>query len=162
MHVLPLIYAFLNLIILILFLYFVLRKTVKLSLLNRREDFIKKSKESHDYYNSTVGRLEGVKSKLSNIENDGVKYLNTITENSKKIGNDMVENAKKMASVIVDDAGQRAEAEFRHTRNKIVSSFVYKIIGDTRIKLKKDVNDVNRDEYIDEYSKLSKTERGAQ
>ena len=162
MHVLPLIYAFLNLIILAVFLSFVLKKSVKASLLARKEDFIKKSKESHDFYNSSIDRLEKTKSKIANIQSDGSKYLQTITENSTRLSNDMVVNAKRMADTIIEDAGQRAEAEVRHTRNRIVSSFVDKVIDETRTKLKKDVNDLERNEYIDEYSKLSKTERGVQ
>jgi len=162
MHALPLIYAFLNLIVLILFLYFALRKTVKASLTSRREDFIKKSKESHDYYNSNIGRLEDIKSRIANIESDGNKYLNTITDNSKRIGEQMIETAKKTSESIINDAGDRAAAELRQTRNTIVSSFVNKIVDETRTKLKKDVDDAKRGEYIDEYSKLSKTQRGVQ
>ncbi|MCX6112284.1 MAG: ATP synthase F0 subunit B [Proteobacteria bacterium] len=162
MHILPLIYAFVNLTILIVFLFFVLRKSVSLTLINRKENFIKKSKESQDYYHESINKLEEIKIKIANIDRDGQKYLETITENSKRMGEQMIENAKKMADVIIDDAGQLAEAEVRQTKNKIASTFVYKVINETRTKLEKDVNDGKRGEYIDEYSKLSKAERGLQ
>ena len=88
--------------------------------------------------------------------------MNTITDNSKRIGEQMIETAKKTSESIINDAGDRAAAELRQTRNTIVSSFVNKIVDETRTKLKKDVDDAKRGEYIDEYSKLSKTQRGVQ
>ncbi|MEI6079803.1 MAG: hypothetical protein WCQ53_04095 [bacterium] len=153
MPVLSLIYAFINLIILGLVLFFALRKSVGATLVNRKEDFIKKSKEAHDYYQESVKNFDQIQHRMSNIEQEAYTYLEETKNNANRLGIATIEDAKRAANVLIEDAKHLVGAEARQMRNKIREKFVSSIIEQTKVKLSTNVNDIKRNEYIDEYSR---------
>ena len=153
MPILSLTYAFINLIILGLVLFFALKKPVRVTLLDRREDFIKKSKEAHDYYQESIKKFDQIQQRMSNIDQDAFTYLDESKNNANRLGVATIEEAKRAANTLIEDAKHLVGAEARQMRNKVREKFVSSIIEQTKVKLNTSVNDTKRDEYIDEYSR---------
>lgn len=159
MPVSELLYAFINLLALSLFLFFVLRKSVKKSLSDRRDDFIKKSEEALQYSTKSLAKLSEANQKLKNIKEDGETYLNNIKENSYIVAQKTVEEAQKTAKMITVDAEQKGESEFKRTKNELKKAFVSTVISDVKNSLIKKIDERTTDAYIDEYSAAFKKER---
>jgi F0F1-type ATP synthase membrane subunit b/b' len=160
MPLLPLIYAFLNLVIIGVFLFFALRKTTRSFLVNRRDDFIKKSNESDRYYRESAEKLRTIRTKSLSIAEDGAAFLEQTKMNADKAAEKLMCDSKKMAEMIFKDVEHLAEAELKQTRNMVRSRFVSRLMGEAKTKIETRVNESRRSEYIDEYSTLAKKGAG--
>lgn len=159
MPVHELLYAFINLLALSLFLFFVLRKSIKRSLNDRKDDFIKKSEEALEYFNRSFAKLSETNQKLKNIKEDGENYLNSIKENSCIIAKKTIEDAQKTAKRIIVDAEQKGESEFKRTKNELKKDFVSAVMGETKSSLINKMDERIANAYIDEYSDAFKKQR---
>jgi F0F1-type ATP synthase membrane subunit b/b' len=156
MPTLPLTYAFLNLFIFAVFLFFALRKTITTFLVNRRDDFIKKSDESERYYHESAEKLRAIRVKSLSITEDGAAFLEQTKNNAEKAGEKLINDSKRRAEIILKDVEHLADTELKQARNRIRSRFVSKVMSETKIKLGTRVNESSRREYLDEYSAVAK------
>jgi F0F1-type ATP synthase membrane subunit b/b' len=157
MPILPLLYAFLNLVILVLMLFFFFRKTVKGSLIVRKENFINKSKESEDFYHEAAKKHDEIRTKLQNIYSDGKTFVKNVERDSTIEGERLLADARKISAIIADDAAHLAEMEIKNALNRIKSNFISKTMVEAKVKIDNKVNDIKRNEYIDEYSRSLKS-----
>ncbi|MEI6092070.1 MAG: hypothetical protein WCQ47_00125 [bacterium] len=159
MPVHQLIYAFINLLALLAFLFFILRKNVATSLKNRKEDFIKRSQEADEYCNQSFVKLSEAKKKLEDINENGKTYLKSVKDNSELLAQKMIDDAQRIAKMTTTNAEQRGESELKRAKNELKKDFVSNVISETRKTLKTQVNEVAMNSYIDEYSAVFKDKK---
>ena len=147
-----LLYFTINFVIFVLILVFILRKPVLKFLSERKEIFISSNKEAQLSYEQSLGRLDELKVKLSNIEKEGRSYVNDAVKNAKTNADIIIFNASSYSKNVLLGSEELIDEEVKRAKEEKVRDFIVSVVNRTKRSVKAESSSRGYGKiYMDDY-----------
>jgi len=156
-----LIFFTINFIIFAIALVFLLRKPVSNYLKDRKNSFINGHEEAKKHYDDALGKLNGLKDSVRNIDKEGDAHVEEIAEQAREEARVIVLNAASYSTATMAGTEEMLKAEIERAKNKEVTNFIHSVIAKTETEVKKgSVQNDYSEIYIKNYFAASKRVEG--
>ncbi len=150
-------FSLINFILLVVGLYFILKKPVK-DFFKERNFLVKKGFEDAKQLKETADlQIEEYSSKIRNVETEVSKIIDEIRNEGELERNKIVSDAQKMAERLKMDSQKLIEQEFRKAKEKLKQEVIQLSVQLASEKIKQDMSETQQSSIVQSY--LNKMEQ---